>query len=159
MEIGCGGERNAAELVKHYDYLGTDASEGMVNAARKNVPAGPFQQCSVNDLARLHVTFDAFWAVAVLLHIPKSRIGEALTAIKSATTPRAVGMITIKNGDGEEFEVSESNSMHEERLFTYWTKEAFRTVLGRNAMDIISYTYKPVSQRTIWHIYLTRNRP
>lgn len=95
LEIGCRGGRDAAELVKHYDYTGTDASEGMIG---------------------------------------------------------------IKAGDKEEFEVRDTNGAHEERLFTYWTNEDFTEVLKRNNLDIVSYTYKPVSQRTNWHIYLTRNK-
>lgn len=157
LEIGCGSGRDAAELVQHYDYLGTDASRGMVDAACKNVPTGAFQQCSVYDLATLDRKFDSFWAAAVLLHIPKSRINEALIAIKSVVAPRAVGMIAIKDGDREEFEVRTSDGMQEERLFTYWTKDDFSAVLGRNGIDTLSYNYKPISERTNWHIFLTRN--
>jgi SAM-dependent methyltransferase len=158
LEVGCGGGRDAAELVKHYDYLGTDASAGMVQSAREYVPTGEFQQCSVYDLNSLGKTFDAYWAAAVLLHIPKHRIDEALQAIKAAVKPNAVGMIAIKDGDREEFEVRQADGLHEERLFTYWTEVDFRTALDRNAIDVISYTYRPLSQRTNWHIFLTRNR-
>lgn len=158
LEIGCGGGRDAAELVKHYDYMGTDASEGMVRAASSNVPEGAFTKCSVYDLAELNRKFDAFWAAAVLLHIPKDRIDEAFRSIKAVTIKDAIGMIAIKAGDREEFEVRDIDGIHEERLFTYWTNEDFSEVLERNGIDILSYTFKPVSQRTNWHIYLTRNR-
>jgi len=158
LEVGCGGGRDALELVKHYEYLGTDASAGMVESARNYVPAGEFQKCSVYDLGSLDKTFDAFWAAAILLHMPKDRIDEALQAIKSVTVSKAVGMIAIKDGDGEHFEIRQAEGMSEERLFTYWKDADFRAVLGRNAIDVISYKYIPLSQRTNWHIYLTRNR-
>jgi ubiquinone/menaquinone biosynthesis C-methylase UbiE len=158
LEIGCGGGRDAAELVKHYDYTGTDASEGMIKAAKSAVPDGTFIKCNVYDLQELDKKFDAFWAAAVLLHIPRNRIDEAFRSIKAVTAPDAVGMIAIKAGDKEEFEVRDIDGIHEERLFTYWTHEEFTEVLKRNGLDIISYTYKPVSQRTNWHIYLIRNK-
>ncbi len=157
LEIGCGGGRDAAELIQHYKYLGTDASIGMVEAARKNVPTGTFQQCSVYDLGRLKQRFDAFWTAAVLLHIPKSRIDEALTAINSVMVPKAIGMIAIKDGDREEFEVRDNDGLHEERLFTYWTRQDFEAALARNAMSVVYYAYKPVSQRTNWHFFITKN--
>jgi len=157
LEIGCGGGRDAIELAKHYNYTGTDASEGMVGVARINVPNGTFVKCNVYNLSELNRKFDAFWAAAVLLHIPKSRIDEAIRSIKSVTIKGAIGMIAIKVGDKEEFEVRDIDGVHEERLFTYWTNEDFTEVLKRNGLAIISYTFMPVSQRTNWHIYLTRD--
>jgi ubiquinone/menaquinone biosynthesis C-methylase UbiE len=158
LEVGCGGGRDAAELVKHYNYTGTDASGGMIRAAETNVPDGTFIKCNVYDLSEINKKFDAFWAAAVLLHIPKHRIDEALRSIRAVTTKDAIGMIAIKVGDKEEFEVRDIDGVHEERLFTYWTNEDFTEVLKRNGLDIVSYTFKPVSQRTNWHIYLTRNK-
>ena len=158
LEVGCGGGRDAIELIKHYNYFGTDASIGMIDTARKNVHGTPFNVCSVYDLQNIGRMFDAFWAAAVLLHIPKDRIDNALKAINSVMLPNAVGMIAIKDGDKEDFEVRDTNGLHEERLFSYWTEDDFRTVLDRNAMDVISYTYKPVTRRTNWHIFLTKNR-
>jgi hypothetical protein len=67
-------------------------------------------------------------------------------------------MIAIKDGNGEDFEVRDVDGVHEERLFTYWTKEDFDKVLDRNDIAVISYNFKPISQRTNWHIYLTRNQ-
>lgn len=158
LEIGCGGGRDAAELVKHYNYVGTDASNGMIKAAKANVPEGNFKLCNVYDLPTLNGKFDAFWAAAVLLHIPKHRIDEALCSIMAVTTKGAIGMIAIKAGNKEEFEVRDVDGVHEERLFTYWTNEDFTEVLGRNGLGIVSYTYKPISQRTNWHIYMTKIR-
>lgn len=110
LEVGCGGGRDAAELIKRgYDYYGIDASAGMVGVARQEVPAGVFEQRSVYDLVSLGKTFDAFWACAVLLHIPRSRIDEAFEAIKSQLKQDAIGVISIKDGDTEHFEVRNHN--------------------------------------------------
>jgi SAM-dependent methyltransferase len=155
LEIGCGGGRDAAELIKlGFEYVGTDASAGMVRVARAAVSGGAsFEQLSVYDLSRLGVLFDGFWACAVLLHIPKIRIDEALSAITSVLKPGAVGMVSIKDGDGEDFEVRDKDGTHEERLFVYWKKADFETVLARNGLSVIKYDYRPVSARTNWHIF------
>ncbi|HUB93968.1 MAG TPA: class I SAM-dependent methyltransferase, partial [Verrucomicrobiae bacterium] len=70
LEVGCGGGRDAAELLRlGYEYYGTDASKGMVEAARSEVPNGTFEVRSLYDLAELGQRFDGFWACAVLLHV------------------------------------------------------------------------------------------
>lgn len=158
LEIGCGGGRDAELFIKHegYTYLGTDASKGMIDVCKKQLPMGDFQHVNVYDLASLNQVFDGFWACAVLLHIPKDRINEALLAISAATKDGAIGMISVKDGNETEFEVRDKDGAHEERLFAYWKKDDFETVLGTNGFSVIDYTYRPVSKRTNWHIFFVR---
>lgn len=159
LEIGCGGGRDAKELMRlGYDYYGTDASRSMVQSARTAVRGAAFEVRNVYDLTGLGKRFDGFWACAVLLHIPRARIDEALTAIRSALRAKAVGMISIKDGDKDDFEVRDKNGVHEERLFVYWRKPDFEAVLARNGFTVLDYTYRPVSQRTNWHIYFVQKQ-
>src|SRR3989344_5712292 len=79
LELGCGGGRDAKELIElGYDYFGTDASENFVIEARKRVSSGRFEIKSVREINYPEDTFDGFWASAVLLHIPKTMISDAL---------------------------------------------------------------------------------
>ena len=157
IEVGCGGGRDATQLLKMgYEYLGTDASAGMVCAARGVVPGALFRQISVYDLGKLATTFDGFWACAVLLHIPKTRIDEALQAISSVLQPGAIGMISIKDGNKEEFEVRDKQGAHEERLFAYWRRDDFTQVLERNGFQVVDYTYRPINERTRWHVFIVK---
>jgi 2-polyprenyl-3-methyl-5-hydroxy-6-metoxy-1,4-benzoquinol methylase len=120
LEIGCGGGRDASELINlGYEYLGTDASIGMIRAAQKEVSSANFRQLNIYDLSSLNEQFDGFWACAVLLHIPKARIDEAFTQLSSCLKPGAIGMISIKDGDKEDFEVRDKDGGHVERLFVY----------------------------------------
>ena len=158
IEIGCGGGRDALQLTKHYKYLGTDASKGMIEFAQQNVPSGEFHQYNLYKLSELDKKFDAFWAIAVLLHIPKSKIDEAFDAIKSVLKPSSIGAIAIKDGDKEGVEESDEDGYHEERLFTYWKEKDFRKALTKNQFEIVHYTYTPVTERTKWHKYLVKLR-
>lgn len=159
LEIGCGGAREAAQFVKlGYDYLGTDASAGMVRAAQADNPECSFQTINVYDLPNLGRTFDGFWACAVLLHVPKKRIDEALQAISAVLKPGAVGMISLKDGDKEDFEVRNKHGRHEERLFVYWRKDAFVRVLQRNGFSVLEHQYRAVSERTNWHIFYVKKK-
>src|SRR5580692_3009465 len=102
LEVGCGGGRDARDFINlGYDYLGTDASAGMVSLARRNVPEAHFEQINLYDLRKLKVKFDGFWARAVYLHVPKSRINESLQSLNKCLKLNAIGMMSIKDGDRE----------------------------------------------------------
>ncbi len=157
LEVGCGGGRDAAELIRlGYDYYGTDASRGMVEAARQSVKNAKFEVRNVYDLAELGQHFDGFWACAVLLHIPRESIDRAIQAILVTQRTGAVGMISIKAGNKSDFEVRDKDGMHEERLFVYWDKDMFDEVLKRNGLVVLYYEHRPVSTRTNWHVYFVR---
>jgi SAM-dependent methyltransferase len=157
LEVGCGGHRDADELIGlGYDYLGTDASEGMIRTARGGNPKAEFKQLNVYDLPELNQVFDGFWACAVLLHIPRERIDEALQSIGKVVRKDGIGMISMKNGDRTDFEVRDKHGRHEERLFVYWKREEFAEVLTRNGFEVIDYVYKPLSERTSWHVFFVR---
>lgn len=157
LEVGCGGGRDARDFINlGYDYLGTDASASMVRLAKRNVPEGKFRRLNLYDLGQLNNKFDGFWARAVYLHVPKKRMAEALQALNLRLKLDAIGMMSIKDGDREDFEVRDKNSMHEERLFVYWKKEEIIELLTLNGFKVIEYIYKPESERTNWHIMFIR---
>ncbi|MDO8497012.1 MAG: class I SAM-dependent methyltransferase [bacterium] len=79
IEFGCGGGRDAKQLIDiGFDYMGTDISATFLKEAKKNNPGATFTQMSLYDIPYKESSFDCFWALAVLLHIPKRRVDEAL---------------------------------------------------------------------------------
>lgn len=149
LEVGCGAGRDAKELIQHgYDYVGTDISTGLLELARKNNPQAHFEQMSLYDLD-FNEKFDGFWCAAVLLHIPRGRIGQALRSIRGVIKPGGFGFIAVKEGDGEIMETTDGMN----RCFIYWHDEAFRQVLKDNNFKVLHYTYKPMSEHTKWLIY------
>src|SRR5690606_14588672 len=99
--------------------------------------------------------FDAFWASAVLLHIPRHRINEALSRIRSVMKPGAIGFISIMDGQGENWR-DEDGLPESRRYFTYWTKEAFSDALTASNFGLVAYQYRPQSQRTRWHCFYAK---
>lgn len=82
LEIGSGGGRDTKDLIAMgYEYTGTDISKGLLVEAKKNNPNAKFLLKSVYDLDFPAGSFDGFWACAVLLHMPKDRMSEALKSI------------------------------------------------------------------------------
>ena len=145
LEIGSGGGRDARELIAlGYAYVGTDISTGLIEMAKKANSHVTFLAQSVYDLDFPEGTqFDGFWASAVLLHIPKTKINEALQQIRKFMRDGAVGFISLKQGDGERLE-------EDKRFFAYYSEKEFRKVLQRNNFEVVQTTVHPMSGKTTW---------
>lgn len=156
LEIGAGGGRDAKELVEAgFNYLGTDISAGLLEQARKNNPGIKFEKVSVYDLDYEEL-FDGFWCSAVLLHIPRDRIDDALQAVNKNMKRGAIGFIAIKEGEGEKLEADDKSTQGDERFFVYWTNYGFSKKLGDNGFQIIEQGYRPMSERSKWLTYIVK---
>lgn len=156
LEIGAGGGRDAKELIEGgYDYYGTDISAGLLKQARKNNPGVSFEEVSVYDLDYEEL-FDGFWCSAVLLHIPRPRIDDALQAVNKNMKRGAFGFIAIKEGEGERLEADDKSSQGDERFFVYWTNDDFSKKLVDNGFEIVERGYRPMSERTKWLTYIVQ---
>jgi len=156
LEVGAGTGRDAKDLVDlGYEYVGTDVSDGLLDIARKSLPNQQFIKMSVYDLS-FPEKFDGFWASAVLLHIPKARIGEALRKIKSTQISGSIGFISIKDGSGEKMSQRRIDGVDTERFFALWGRKEFEEVLDRNGFEVIDYEYRTVSANTQWHMFIVK---
>ena len=143
IEVGSGGGRDAKELIAHgYDYTGTDVSKELLEEAKKNNPEATFLLQSVYELDFPDETFDGFWASAVLLHIPKDRIEEALNSIYRILKPGAIGFISLKKGEGERFVEGDHVGIQYKRFFSFFELDEFSKMLKRNSFEILeSYVF------------------
>lgn len=160
LDVGAGAGRDVKPLLSlGYEYRGTEISEGLLKILRNKYPKQKFFRQNIYELHFEH-KFDGFWCAAVLLHIPKSRIAEALKAIKSVVKPGAVGFISIKDGKGEKMEYeSWDDSKKRRRLFAYWPKDEFSNVLDGCNFEVLDYKYRPEQDRPIkWHCFFVRSK-
>lgn len=158
LEIGAGGWRDAKELLElGYNYVGTDVSGKMIEQARKKLPKKRFYRQSVYDLS-FPEKFDGFWASKVLLHIPKTRISEALVCIRSVLKPGAIGFISLIDGNGEEL-INEDwdNNTSYKRFFAYWTKNEFTKILEKNNFVVVDYMFNNETNRLKWHCFFVKS--
>lgn len=158
LEIGCGSSgRDARDLIKlGYDYTGTDISSGQITEARKQVLGAHFIHQSVYDL-NFNEPFDGFWAAAVLLHVPKTRMDEALQSIRRNLRDHAIGFVAMKEGDGQQLEARPELD-NANFLFSYWQREDFRESLAQNGFESLHEGYIPMSERSKWLTYIVRNQ-
>lgn len=155
LEIGSGGGRDAKELIAFgYEYTGTDISSSFVEIARKENPGATFLVQSVYDLEfPKDVQFDGFWASAVLLHIPKTKIGKALQQIRKCVKGGGIGCISLKQGEGEKLEV---DSSRDGRFFSYYAEKEFREILLKNGFEVMRMKVHPMSEKTTWLCFFVR---
>lgn len=150
LEIGSGTGKDASALIAMgYDYIGIDASEGLLKIAQERNPQTTFKNVSVYDLDFPGNLFDGFWCVATLLHLPKSRIDEALKRIKTQIKPGGIGFISMKAGAGEREDKKTG------RWYSYYSKKGFAEVLERNGFKVIEEKNRK-GEKEWWLCYWVR---
>ena len=150
LEIGSGVGKDAEDLIKlGYDYIGIDASNGLLELARKRNPSATFIQRYAHEIDPSLGEFDGFWAAAVLLHIPKNEIQDSLFRISSVLKDGGIGFITMKEGEGER--VDEKTG----RLFAYYNEDEFTNILESTGFSILE-TGRRDTERDNWLIFYVR---
>ncbi len=153
LEIGSGTGQDAEALAaRGYDYTGTDASKGLIEIAQKRNSQATFVHVGVEDLAFPEKSFDGFWTAATLLHIPKENIDNALQSIKSEVRDGGVGVITLKQGEGEK-EDEETG-----RWFSYYSEDEFEKILNRNGFEVVDFEIKKEQRegRPDWLVFYVK---
>lgn len=175
LEIGCGGGRDALlfkEYLKSYQYIGIDASPEMIREARKSVSKTFFLEMNMYALKHHFEknSFDGFWTVGSLLHIPKSRILRiykrkidiVLGQIRRIIKPNGIGFIVMKEGKGEKMIYDNNDCCGDcARLFSFYSLTEFSKILMENGFEILESepdfkNYNPEGNQTIWLKYFVK---
>ncbi len=124
LDLGCGTGRDSFFLSSHgYEYVGGDYSHSMLSHARVGAPGLMFVQMDMRNLCFPPNTFDAFWACASLLHIPKDQVLCVLKRLRDILKPVSNGFISLKEGTGE-------GADNTGRHFSYYQTSEFKSLLG-----------------------------
>lgn len=139
VDIGCGAGRDAVLFTEEgFDYLGIDASEGLIAEAKKRVAQAKFL---IQDFYHLDLpkgSFDGFWAAASILHIPKAEAVEVLKNLRELLKPNGIGFISIKEKrDLDEGIIEENKYGGIKRFFAFYTDTEFQKILTTSGFSII----------------------
>lgn len=122
-DAGCGSGRDTKLFLERgYKVTAFDASPQMAHVASTYTG----QKCGVlrfQDI-RFRREFDAIWACASLLHVPKREIGEVLLRLVRALKPRGILYASFIEGEGERLGA-------DGRLYNSYTQESFNGLLTR----------------------------
>lgn len=100
LDAGCGSGRDVKSLhSRGFDMMGIDASAALVKLARQysGVACRKMRLENINFVRR----FDAIWACASLLHVPKAKLGSVLRRFRAALTEGGVLYASVQVGKGE----------------------------------------------------------
>lgn len=100
LELGCGAGGDTAEmLARGFDVRATDGSPEMAGVASKRL-GRTVETLLFHDLDEVG-GYDAVWANACLLHVPRTELSDVLARIWRALKPAGVFYASYKEGDGD----------------------------------------------------------
>lgn len=136
LDLGAGPGHHAAYFRDHgCEVTCVDASQAMVDLCCAKGLTARLGLIETVDDDFAGEMFDAIWAYASLLHIPKSAAPEAMERIARLLPQGGVLGIALKQGDGEGFEIDERYPG--QRFFSYYTEDGVRELLSP-LFDVVS---------------------
>jgi 2-polyprenyl-3-methyl-5-hydroxy-6-metoxy-1,4-benzoquinol methylase len=139
LDAGCGSGRDSKFfLTQGYAVTAFDGSQKMAELARQHtgLPVAHKTFSDVNE----EEEFDAIWAGASLLHVPKLFLPRILHKLKAALKPQGVWYMSFRHG---ETELNEGD-----RYFNDQTEDSLRKMLEQlGGLEIIHMSIPDVSSR------------
>jgi 2-polyprenyl-3-methyl-5-hydroxy-6-metoxy-1,4-benzoquinol methylase len=142
LDAGCGGGTISKYLIsKGFKVVGIDFSEKMVDIAKREVPSGSFLVMDLANVGKLDQVFDAIFLRAVLLHIPKVKVGETIKGLLKKLKSHGHLYLAVKEKkpDGPEEEVKKDDG----RFFSYFTMEEIKNYLTKEGLEIVFESITP----------------
>ena len=100
LELGCGAGGDTAEmLARGFDVRATDGSPEMAAVASKHL-GRTVETLLFHDLNAVDA-YDAVWANACLLHVPRAELADVIARIWCALKPAGYFFASYKIGDAE----------------------------------------------------------
>ncbi len=133
-------------------YFGIDISRNFLKIAKRRYPQMRFAYGDILDAETLpKKKFDAFWAAAVLQHIPLAQWPEALSNIERHMTRGAIGYLTVPE------ERPSPASEKDRRYFELFDDKKFRAVLVPRKWRILKAgARKGKTGGVVWRWYIVK---
>ena len=142
LDVGCGPGLKSKYLGdRGFTVTGIDFSDTLIEIARKEVPDAEFFVLDMRDVQSLPGRFDAVFAQASLLHIPKREAGQVIHGLASKLKPPGYMYIAVKgiwqDGIEEHILKEEDYGYPYERFFSYYSMEELKGYLTDEGLEVI----------------------
>lgn len=132
-------------------YEGFDISEKMIEMAQSRYPQIKFSVGDILDKTTLpKKKCDAFWAGAILMHIPKSQWDEMFNNIQDLINSGGTGYFTLPTD--RPGEASEEDQRH----FTILKEDELNDFLKNKGWKILEKGDFPSDNRSMWNWYIVK---
>jgi len=157
LDLGCGSARDSFHLSgEGFEVTGIDLSFKLLShsvssdGARRLRP--PSFLCA--DFLKLPFkagSFDAVFAQASLLHIPKKNIAAVIKEVNRVMRHGGLLYFSVKEGSGESFD-------EKGRFFAYYDREEIAGEFSGNGFEIVDFQRKAsrdgLNNEAVWLMYL-----
>lgn len=102
LDAGCGPGRDCGLLRERgLAPVGTDLAAAQLREAREVAPRAAYARGDVRRLPFPDASFDGVWCCAVLLHLPREQLPDALSELARVARPDAPLFVSVPHGEGE----------------------------------------------------------
>lgn len=133
LELGCGGGRDAEAMISAgFDVDPTDGTPEIASKAEERL-GRPVRALRFDEIDALAI-YDAVWASASLLHVPREALPQVLAMIFKALKPGGLHFASYKGGGQE-------GRDRFGRYFNYLSRQEVEEAYGRSASwEVLSVT-------------------
>ena len=125
----------------------------MLAIARREVPGATFEVMDMRDAAALGQRFDAAFAQASLVHIPKKAAAAVLASLAATVRPGGLVYVAVKETKPDEPDEEERVELEYgytiRRFFSYYTLEELRGLFRQANLHDVYHSVTP-SGSTRW---------
>ncbi|MDO9117416.1 MAG: class I SAM-dependent methyltransferase [Nitrospira sp.] len=136
LDLGCGGAQDARVLhAKGFRVVGMDLTTAFLRAAQSTAPSVPLVLADMRDMPFRDASFDAVWAAACLMHVPKSEAAQVLKRLSRIVCPGGMLAATVTYGTQSRIL---TDGWMPGRYFARWQRAEWARVVEQNGWTIDS---------------------
>lgn len=158
LDLGCGPANDGHRFTAwDYQYVGIDFAYAMLSAGRKwHKGEILVAQMDMAYLGFATDSFDGFWAVSSLMHVPKSKIEYVLRETHRVVKSNGIGHLLLREGNFERVELNEMARVNV--LVSAYFPNDFSSLLEKNGFEILDFKEASMGGGKESMMYFVRNR-
>ncbi len=146
LDLGCGNGRLVKELeILNISYLGVDPSLGLIKLAKIKHPNQIFEKINGFDLEDFEdKTFDQVISIAVLHHIPPSKVVDWLKEANRVTKKGTISVFTTWNLSESNYDLNENKDavigfVHHKntRYVHYYNYQEIKEIFEKSGYEVL----------------------
>jgi SAM-dependent methyltransferase len=156
LELGCGTGREAEYIISRIgvdNYIGVDASSGLIELARKKVPEGDFRVEDMRETSVSSETLGVVFSFASMLHVNREEMAKIIDNCYKWLKTGGIIYISTKYGKYREEKIEK---LGDDKYYYFYEPKDFEElcpykffVVYKNVQDIREQSWFEIALRKI----------
>lgn len=128
LEIGCGNGRDAKYIISKVsgeNYMGIDASEGLIKIAKEKNPGGEFWVKDMREVSYETGSLGVIFSFAAVLHVNREELADLLDRCHKWLKIGGILYISTKYGEYKEMEIE---NLGDKKYYYSYTLDDFKKI-------------------------------